>query len=157
MSDPYLPPDTELVDLNGAPSLDLAPAVPRASGALIDTVLLVVSFPFGIPLTDLMLKVAPAASELVPLAMWLPVLVMLGVFAGMEASHLSASPGKLAAGLQVVELDGTPVGAMRAIGRNLLKVLVLFCCCWVLGFFILVDKGSGPWDAAANTRVVRRS
>jgi uncharacterized RDD family membrane protein YckC len=64
--------------------------------------------------------------------------------------------GKMALGLKVVRMDGSPITPGQAWGRAGLRMVVAFCCCglpdYIPAFF--TDEKTTLHDMAAGTRVV---
>jgi uncharacterized RDD family membrane protein YckC len=88
----------------------------------------------------------------VALALLLPVLW----FGAFEASTLQATPGKLLAGLRVVDLHGGRIGKGQALARQALKLLEIATS--LVTFFIaaLTPRRQALHDMFAGTLVVRR-
>src|SRR5688572_869210 len=85
------------------------------------------------------------------------VLLMAGLYyVGFESSPLQGTPGKLAMSIKVTDLDGEQIGAGRALGRYVGKILS-----WMIlgiGLFMAAFTGrrQGLHDIMAGTLVARR-
>lgn len=88
---------------------------------------------------------------------WLGPLLALLYWAGMESCPTQATLGKMAVGIQVTDLAGRRISFLRALARNLAKVLSAL----LLGFgFLMVAftaHKQGLHDLIAGTLVVRKS
>lgn len=156
MTDPYAPPEAPVAAPRFPTGLPLASAGPRFLAALFDVCLMAGAAMVGGVGAHTIFDPTTAAAMAGNMAYLFGFGTFLS-FCVMEGWPLGASPGKLAMDLRVVELDGSSVTFGRGILRAVAKGGVLVCCCWVLGFAILFELGSGPWDSVANTRVIRRS
>lgn len=89
---------------------------------------------------------------------WLVVLLLtIGYFVAFEVFNEGKTPGKAMFSIQVLGLDGEPVGFGPSIVRNLLRLVDLFPAFPILGAIsILVsDRNQRLGDLAARTIVVR--
>ena len=70
--------------------------------------------------------------------------------------HFGATPGKMAAGLRIVQADGSPVGYGRATGRFFAELISGLLC--YLGYLMIAfDKEKrGLHDLICNTRVIKK-
>jgi len=77
------------------------------------------------------------------------------LYEGLFVARLAATPGKMAFGLRVVRLDGSPVGLGRAFGRYFAKMLSAIML-WI-GFILVAfdSEKRGLHDMICDTRVVR--
>lgn len=66
---------------------------------------------------------AAADFELSPVAAIIVFLATLLYFPVFESSSLQATPGKLALGIKVTDLTGNRIGFLRALVRNIAKIL----------------------------------
>ena len=74
-------------------------------------------------------------------------------FAGFWSRFGGQTPGMRLLGIRVVQVDGTPVGALRALRRSL--VWFFGCFFAIAPISVLVDvEHRGLHDRATNTRVV---
>ena len=94
------------------------------------------------------------------LEIWINIILGLSLllyFAGMESSAKQATLGKMAAGLVVTDLQAERITFLRAIGRNLAKILSAL----VLGIgFLMVaftKRKRGLHDKVAGTLVVKQN
>jgi uncharacterized RDD family membrane protein YckC len=90
-------------------------------------------------------------------ALILYALVMLLYFAWFESSRYQATPGKMAVGMAVVDLEGRRISFQQAIVRTLAKVIsaaILGIGFLIIGFTI---KRQGLHDMIAGTTVVMRN
>ena len=107
--------------------------------------------------------VARAQATVVPGRYLLPLIQILGIlvtwfyFSGFESSRLQGTPGKLALGIRVTDMQGKQISFLRATGRNLGKAVSGL----TLGFGFLTaastSKRQALHDAIASTLVVRRT
>jgi uncharacterized RDD family membrane protein YckC len=76
-------------------------------------------------------------------------------YAGMESSKYQATLGKMALGLQVVDLQGRRISFMRAVGRLAGKILSALIC--YIGFIMagFSEKKQALHDLLAGTYVVK--
>jgi len=83
-------------------------------------------------------------------------LVVIAYYWIMEAAT-GKTLGKMAMGLRVVTLDGTPYSAMKAFIRNLLRVIDALPFLYLLGLIIVVvsKRKQRLGDMAAGTVVTR--
>jgi len=92
-------------------------------------------------------------------AIWLALavfLVRLFYYALFESSRLQATPGKMALGIIVTDLDHKQVTLARALGRNLGKILsgLIFCIGYIMAG--LTAKKQALHDMMAECLVVMR-
>ncbi|WP_252258263.1 RDD family protein [Erythrobacter aurantius] len=85
------------------------------------------------------------------------VLFALGIayFAGLESSARQATPGKMALGLIVTDVNGGRISFLRALGRYFAKILsgmILFIGFIMVGF---TERKQGLHDILASTLVVK--
>lgn len=85
------------------------------------------------------------------------VLIVLGVvyFVGLESSARQATPGKMALGLIVTDVNGGRISFLRAFGRYLAKLLsgtILLIGYIMVGF---TERKQGLHDILASTLVVK--
>lgn len=90
---------------------------------------------------------------------WLGMLIFairILYFALFESSRFQATPGKLALGLVVTDMQGQSVSFLRALGRNLGKILSK--AIFMIGFIMagLTDKKQALHDLLADTLVIVR-
>jgi uncharacterized RDD family membrane protein YckC len=74
----------------------------------------------------------------------------------MESSKYQATVGKLALGLKVTDMDGNSLDFVKALVRNICKILsgmVMFIGYIMVGF---TEKKQGLHDIIANTLVVKK-
>jgi uncharacterized RDD family membrane protein YckC len=84
-------------------------------------------------------------------------LFLWGYYIFFELAWNGQTPGKRVAGLRVLKTDGTPIGAIEVIVRNLLRVLDFLPGYYGLGVVVMfIQKDSRRLgDLAAGTLVVR--
>jgi uncharacterized RDD family membrane protein YckC len=91
--------------------------------------------------------------------LWLVILCSTGIlyFALFESSPLQATPGKLALGLIVTDLNGERISFWKALGRNLAKGLSYLSC--YIGFLLaaFTEDKQALHDIVASCLVVRKS
>ena len=77
-------------------------------------------------------------------------------FAWFESSPLQATPGKMAVGLIVTDLDGERISFWQAVGRNSAKFLSYLCL--YIGFILaaFTDRKQALHDMMALCLVVRK-
>ena len=86
---------------------------------------------------------------------WISLVVGIAYFVGFESSSYQATPGKMALGLIVTDLDGRRLSPARAFGRYLAKIpsaLILLIGFIMVGF---TERKQGLHDMIAGTLVVR--
>ncbi len=83
-------------------------------------------------------------------------IVYLLYFTWFESSNYQGTPGKIAVGMQVVDLQGNRISFGKALIRNLLKIVSFLML--GLGFIIIAftEKGQGLHDMIAGTTVVMK-
>jgi uncharacterized RDD family membrane protein YckC len=84
-------------------------------------------------------------------------LIALFYFAWFESSRFQATPGKLAVGMIVIDLDGKRISFGKAILRTLSKILsglILYVGFIMIGF---TEKRQGLHDMIAGTTVVMKN
>jgi uncharacterized RDD family membrane protein YckC len=74
----------------------------------------------------------------------------------MESSKYQATVGKLALGLKVTDMDGKSLDFVKALVRNLCKILsgMIMCIGYIMAGF--TEKKQGLHDIIANTLVVKK-
>jgi uncharacterized RDD family membrane protein YckC len=92
-------------------------------------------------------------------AVWLALgifLVQLLYFALFESSRLQATPGKMALGIIVTDMEGKQVSLARALGRNLGKIVssLIFCIGYIMAG--LTAKKQALHDMMADCLEVMR-
>jgi uncharacterized RDD family membrane protein YckC len=78
-------------------------------------------------------------------------------FPVLECSSLQATPGKLALGIKVTDMQGNRIGFGRALGRNLAKIIsaiILYIGFIMAGF---TQKKQALHDMIAGCLVVAKS
>lgn len=98
-----------------------------------------------------------AEAQLSPVAAIIMLLVSVFYFPILESSSLQATPGKLALGIKVTDLQGNRIGFGRALGRNLAKivsVIILYIGFIMAGF---TAKKQALHDMIAGCLVVAKS
>jgi uncharacterized RDD family membrane protein YckC len=87
--------------------------------------------------------------------LYLALLASLAYFAVMESQY-GATLGKMAMGIKVVRLDGSPCGVPEALIRNVLRPVDAFPAFYLLGIFFvaITPKNQRIGDLAASTLVV---
>jgi uncharacterized RDD family membrane protein YckC len=139
--------------------LNLAGLGSRIAAAVVDGVALAVMLvlaAFGMfGLADRM------ASPLLALGIgWLIVLLItIGYFVAFEVFNDGRTPGKSMFSIQVVGIDGEPVGFGPSVVRNLLRLVDLFPALPVLGAISILasDRNQRLGDLAARTIVIRNT
>lgn len=98
-----------------------------------------------------------AEAELSPVAGIIMFLVSLLYFPILESSSLQATPGKLALGIMVTDLQGNRIGFGRALGRNLAKIVSMIIL--YIGFIMagFTAKKQALHDMIAGCLVVAKS
>jgi uncharacterized RDD family membrane protein YckC len=83
-------------------------------------------------------------------------IVWLVYYAAMESSSHQATVGKMALGIQVIDLEGNRISFGRALGRNLAKILsaLIFYIGFIMAAF--TAKKQALHDMIANTLVVKK-
>lgn len=76
-------------------------------------------------------------------------------FVGFESSAYQATPGKMALGLIVTDIDGRRITPMRAVGRYFAKILSGLIL--MIGFIMVAftERNQGLHDFLASTLVVK--
>ena len=74
----------------------------------------------------------------------------------MESSKYQATVGKLALGLKVTDMDGKSLDFVKALVRNLCKIIsgMIMCIGYIMAGF--TEKKQGLHDIIANTLVVKK-
>lgn len=77
-------------------------------------------------------------------------------FASFESSAKQATPGKMALGIEVTDINGEPVGFLRATGRHFGKFVsaLIFCIGFIMVAF--TQKKQGLHDMMAGCLVVSK-
>lgn len=87
----------------------------------------------------------------------MPCILGLLYYAGMESSQFQATPGKLALGFKVTDLQGRRISFSKAVGRHFAKILsFLFLFAGYLMIFF-TRRHQGLHDILAGCLAVRRS
>jgi uncharacterized RDD family membrane protein YckC len=121
--------------------IDIVPLV------IIGFVLALVS---GEPLID-----ADPAAPIYGFTDFIGLIIGIVYFVGFESSAYQATPGKMALGLIVVDLDGRRISPARAFGRYLAKILSGLVL--LIGYIMVAftERKQGLHDILASTLVVR--
>ena len=90
-----------------------------------------------------------------PLLSLILLIIAIGYFVAFESSATQATPGKMALGLIVTDMDGRRISVLRALGRYFAKFLsglILF-----IGYIMVAftDRKQGLHDLLASTLVVK--
>lgn len=82
-------------------------------------------------------------------------IIGIAYFVGFESSAYQATPGKMALGLIVVDLDGRRISPARALGRYFAKILSGLIL--LIGFIMVAftERKQGLHDILASTLVVQ--
>ncbi|WP_296719745.1 RDD family protein [Erythrobacter sp.] len=82
-------------------------------------------------------------------------IIGIAYFVGFESSAYQATPGKMALGLIVTDLDGRRISPLRALGRYFAKILSGLIL--LIGFIMVAftDRKQGLHDFLASTLVVK--
>lgn len=128
----------------------------RVGAYLIDFVILlvigaIVGFAFGQNIFDM----EAAAEASYGVVDFISLIVGIAYFAGFESSSKQGTPGKMALGLIVTDINGGRISFLRALGRYIAKILsaiILF-----IGFIMVAftDRKQGLHDMIASTLVVK--
>lgn len=104
----------------------------------------------GEPLVD-----TDPAAPVYGLSDFISLIVGLAYFVGFESSAYQATPGKMALGLVVVDLDGRRISPARAVGRYFAKILSAMIL--LIGFIMVAftERKQGLHDIIASTLVVK--
>jgi uncharacterized RDD family membrane protein YckC len=104
----------------------------------------------GEPLID-----TDPAAPVYGLSDFISLIVGLAYFVGFESSAYQATPGKMALGLVVVDLDGRRISPARAVGRYFAKILSAMIL--LIGFIMVAftERKQGLHDIIASTLVVK--
>jgi uncharacterized RDD family membrane protein YckC len=139
--------------------LPLAHVGTRALAVLVDTLILILLFVALFAGMALLWGALPGGfAELLGVAMaWATFLLYWGYFAGSEQLLGGQTPGKRLLGLRVVARDGTDVGPLASIVRNLLRVIDMVPATYGVGVaaMLLSPRAQRLGDMAAGTLVVR--
>lgn len=73
-----------------------------------------------------------------------------------EATPLQATPGKRLLGLKVTDGTGNRISVLRALGRNVLELLLAAPCLMTYWLILTNSERRGLHDRLTGTRVVRR-
>ena len=129
-------------------------------------IVFVVLYLIGVPIVDTaaytaetgdMSASASADFQLTPIAGIILLLVSVLYFPVLESSSLQASIGKLALGIKVTDLQGNRISFLRALGRNLAKiisVIILYIGFIMAGF---TARKQALHDMIAGCLVVAKS
>lgn len=160
---PYAAPSsTEFGDDSGnwdGEDVEYAGFFTRFAAAFLDGIIMnVIGFAIGMIAGLLMVPAGIDASAAGPQAL----LNLLGIFinwlymAGFESSASQATPGKMAAGIKVTDLDGRRIGFGRATGRYFGKILSAIIL--LIGFLMqpFTEKKQALHDILAGTLVVKK-
>jgi uncharacterized RDD family membrane protein YckC len=77
-------------------------------------------------------------------------------FPGMECSTARATPGKRLCGITVADLNGGKISSLRAVGRNLLKFLLLVLFPVSIVMMVKGTKRQSLHERLAGTLVLLR-
>ncbi len=91
---------------------------------------------------------------------WLiALLITIGYFVAFEVFNNGRTPGKSMFSIQVVGIDGEPVGFGPSVVRNLLRLVDLFPALPILGAISILasDRNQRLGDLAARTIVIREA
>lgn len=82
-------------------------------------------------------------------------IIGIAYFVGFESSAYQATPGKMALGLIVTDLDGRRISPQRALGRYFAKILSALIL--LIGFIMVAftERKQGLHDFLASTLVVK--
>ena len=135
----------------GMSALEIASAGQRLGAWLVDRVITLV---FGLAL-GFILGVAGTADDaldvvagIVAIGYWIVVLVLVAT--------RGQSPGKMAIGIKIVKMDGTPIGFGTTLFREVLGKFVSALIIWLGFIWILFDGQRQGWhDKIASTYVVK--
>ncbi len=80
---------------------------------------------------------AAAAFSLSPVATIILIAVSILYFPVLESSAMQATPGKLALGIKVTDLQGNRISFLRSLGRNLGKIVssIILCIGYIMAGF----------------------
>jgi uncharacterized RDD family membrane protein YckC len=114
---------------------------------LIGVVLALVS---GEPIVD-----TDPAAPIYGVSDFIGLIIGIVYFVGFESSAYQATPGKMALGLVVADLDGRRISPARALGRYLAKILSGMIL--MIGFIMVAftERKQGLHDIIASTLVVK--
>ena len=125
----------------------------RVAAALIDSL---ITTAIGMMAGFILGRPHGAEAELEPLAVVVSLLVGWIYFASFESSNKQATPGKMALGIKVTDLDGTRIGFGKASGRHFSKfvsALIIF-----IGFVMVAftKRRQGLHDIMAGCLVINK-
>lgn len=137
----------------------------RVVAALIDDFIVILPTLAMSFLTDLIAAVivqngAPWLRSLISMSLYFPLYYsfMIPYYAFFEASTLQGTPGKLALGLVVTDLEGNRLSLWRAIARNSCKILsdLTFFTLWI-GYLLagFTERKQALHDLMSGTLVIR--
>jgi uncharacterized RDD family membrane protein YckC len=137
--------------------LNLAGLGSRIAAAVLDAIALAILLALAVfgmfGLADRM------ASPLLAIGIgWLiALLITIGYFVAFEVFNGGRTPGKSVFSIQVVGIDGEPVGFGPSVVRNLLRLVDLFPALPILGAISILasDRNQRLGDLAARTIVIR--
>ncbi len=77
--------------------------------------------------------------------------------AAFECSKFQGTPGKMAVGIKVTDMDGNKVSFLRAVGRNASKIIS--STIFFIGYLMAIwtDKKQGLHDMIASTLVIKKN
>lgn len=84
-------------------------------------------------------------------------IIGIAYFVGFESSAYQATPGKMALGLIVTDMEGRRISPLRALGRYFAKILSAMIL--LIGFIMVAftERKQGLHDFLASTLVVKGS
>lgn len=128
----------------------------RAGAYILDTVIgLIITVPLIFIAGGMESMTDPEAATTFGLSDLLGLIIGIVYFAGFESSAYQATPGKMALGLIVTDVDGRRISFARALGRYFAKIVSAMIL--LIGFIMVAftERKQGLHDYIASTLVVR--
>ncbi len=133
----------------------------RVLASIVDSIIIwvvygIIALLFGFNMEAMMGQGGAAASMMGSAFGLLNILIWLLYSVGFVSSNLQATPGKLLVGVKVTDEQGQRVGVLRALGRELSKIISALIL--MIGFIMIAftDRKRGLHDMIAGTQVAYR-
>ena len=132
----------------GSSALEIASAGQRFGAFLVDFLISIIVGIVGFAIGSAMGGEGQTMNSVFGIAYWIIVLIMV--------AKRGQSPGKIAIGIKIVKMDGTPIGFGTALLREVLGKIVSAIILLLGYIWILFDgKRQGWHDKIASTYVVK--
>ena len=133
----------------------------RVLAYIVDTIIVgviyaIIGMFFGLGFDSVMMEDAQAASMMTSAMGLLNILIVILYSVGFISSSLQATPGKLLVGVKVTDDQGQRISILRALGRELSKIISALIL--LIGYIMVAftDRKRGLHDMIAGTQVAYR-